>query len=369
MSKVKSIGAPCVVNTKAFIEELSWAARFLETRSTIPILQNVLIEHTAGRIGLTGTDLELAGMTSLAPEHDGAEFSTAVPTKKLIAYLKKVDEPCVRLEVKDFRLTVSHGDASMTVHGMSKESYPVTPEVTPLVAKLAGLKTAIPRAEIAVSADETRFTLNGALLELKKEGPDMLVATTGHVLSMAGVKTDYGKDEVFRALLPRKLLHELWWLEVDQVDFYATDGKDRTVRIDCGNGRQIWARTLTGSFPDYERVIPNSFKHVVALDTARFKKGLERVVLFADERSRAIKLALAGDKVVVRADISETGNAQDTIPAPVAASGFEAGYNADYLLDALRLMPESTEFRANESTTAAQLGTEGWAYTIMPLRI
>jgi DNA polymerase III subunit beta len=275
---------PITVNTKAFTRELEWCARFIERKTTIPILSNVLLRKSGELLYLTGTDLEIGAQTSI--EADGPDFELTVPVHLLLKYLKKVDDlalllvPNIRLrptkegphiatcegqgtegcceapEVVSAGLRIQHGDefATVEIEGMPAESYPCLPSRPLGSIEIGGLEAAIPRACIAICAEESRFTLNGALLDIQGETAQF-IATDGHRLSVADAKVFdvewrlRNAAEPFRALIPKHALTEL--VRLGDSAFLCRD-KDH-IFFTVGE-RTITSRILTGNFPDWERV-------------------------------------------------------------------------------------------------------------------
>ena len=397
------------VNTKRFVRELEWANRFVERRSTIPILQNVKLSLSAGELRLEGTDLDLAGFTSV--EYSGTtnaeDFALTVPAAQLLKYLKKVEESSLALTavvehsfparpkdakpgdpdpdpiVSKCELTVQHNADELTVTGMSAESFPELPKAPAAIAEISGLETAVPRVAVSISDEKSRFTLNGALLD-----QDRLISTDGHRLSVCPVRIDAPNKTKTKALIPKAAL-----LEVARLgDSALFSQNDAHVFFSVGN-RTVLARKLTGSFPDYERAMPKNPDGGFTANRETLLKAVERLLTVADEQSHCAKFMLTEKGLVISTggEYSD-GKAQAkpavsdiTLPmlSPVVepdaykpdltpiATPYTAGFNLEYVRDFLKTAKaETVRFRCcHGATKAAQWEVDGWLYVLMPMRI
>jgi DNA polymerase-3 subunit beta len=261
---------------------------------------------------------------------------------------------------------------------MSRESFPELPQMPEPLAQipLSALSQMISSTIFAISAEESRFTLNGALLILRDTGL-VMVATDGHRLAMVEKQVSLpGLSGSYRALLPKKAMAEIQKLAGDdsskQIEFSGNENH-LFFRIDK---RLLLSRKLTGNFPDYERVLPKEHPHTVVLQRDELKAAIERVAQFADERSRAIRVQLLKEELKVHSSISETGESEETIPVEFSGPDLEIGFNAQYLLDFLRSVDQSeVEFLFKDSNSAGELRPHAGAadtvyrYVVMPMRI
>jgi DNA polymerase-3 subunit beta len=359
------------VNTKAFRDELEWVARFVEKKATIPVLCGVKIVGTADGLTLTATDLETGGITSVASS--GSDISAVVNARQMLKYLKKVTDPEVTLSSNGSNLTIEHEDANCRIDGMTVESYPELPAVPAVRFTLGGLTDAIPRVTFAISKEESRYALQGALLDI---GPNAasLVSTDGHRLSIAPVSTDY--VDKLKVLIPKFALSELHRLGKDS----ATSATDENHIWFVVGERTIISRKLTGNFPDYERVIPHNPPNHATVDAAALKRHGERVALFADDRSHAVVLRLLDNRLTITSAISDHGKASASVATTWERPEWIGGFNWEYICDFLKLSGPSVEMlfadmQVNEQTgeryndKAVTLVSGDWRYVVMPMRI
>jgi DNA polymerase-3 subunit beta len=261
---------------------------------------------------------------------------------------------------------------------MSRDSFPELPAMPDVLAEipigvLAGL---ISKTVFAISSEESRFTLNGALLVLRKGGV-VMVATDGHRLAMIESSEELpGVLGAYRALLPRKAMMELQKLagESDPGATVKFSGDENHLFFKLGD-RLLLSRKLTGNFPDYERVLPKDQPHSVPLKREEFRSAIERVSQFSDERSRAIRVRVADGEVRVHSSVSDTGESEESIPVEYKGPSVEIGFNAQYLVDFLRAVStEEVSFHFKDPHSAGELRPGGekadsYRYVIMPMRI
>jgi len=235
----------------------------------------------------------------------------------------------------------------------------------------------------AISMEESRFTLNGALLLLGDKTLTM-VATDGHRLAYVQRPAEEGSSNgagvAYRALVPRKAMAEITKLSDDA----GADGKvrfggdDNHLFFEFGP-RLLITRKLTGNFPDYERVLPQDNTNIAKLVKDEIKGAIERVAQFADERSRAIRVQFTAGEVKVFSSALETGESEESVPGEYSGPDLEIGFNAQYLLDFLRAIPQDhVSFGLKDQKSAGELQPSGsgekdeseqYRYVVMPMRI
>jgi DNA polymerase III subunit beta len=349
----------------------------------MPVLENVLIEaRDTGSLWLTATDLETGGMTSLESENSEQwTWKYTAPARLLLKYLKKIEESHITLYVENGELVIEHGDSRVSFAGIDAEQFPELPRVD-ITAEVENLRKAIPRTMIAISKEESRFTLNGALLDTEAS---TLVSTDGHRLSFMPVKIT---GELKRTIISRRALAEAErLLGKDRDSLYC--GRDENHLILSAGNRTIHARVLTGNFPDYKRVMPEAFDHCVRLDSLSLGKAVKRLQLVAPD-SGLIKFHVNGslDLSTENAGTSKA-SAKVNIQSPETGldwgtgNGFKAHYLEDFadaagwaevsfhFSDPTRGEKENLNGTKTETLgwKAAEWRTlDGWRYVVMPMR-
>ena len=369
------------VSKADLVRELSLSQGVVEKKTTIPILSNVLLEASGDRLYLTATDLEL-GLRTSCPAKVKKEGSGTIPAKKLLDYVRLLPDSDITVKfAENHWASLACGRSRTRIAGMSRESFPELPAMPEAVAQIPTkqLSAMIARTMFAISMEESRFTLNGALLLLGENGLTM-VATDGHRLAYVqrpAVNGSHG-HVAYRALVPRKAMGEITKLSDDPESRVGFGGDDNHLFFEFGP-RLLITRKLTGNFPDYERVLPQDNTHIARLATSEIKGAIERVAQFADERSRAIRVQFTTGEVKVFSSALETGESEESVPCEYGGPDLEIGFNAQYLLDFLRAIPQDhVEFSLKDQKSAGELqpgsSAEGgepeqYRYVVMPMRI
>lgn len=366
------------VSKSDLVRELALTQGVVERKTTIPILSNILIETDHDQVWLTATDLEL-GIRCACPARVKKDGAGTIPARRLLDYVRLLPDADVQVKVAENQwANLVCGRSRTRIAGMSRESFPELPGMPEPFAQipLSLIAQMIGGTIFAISAEESRFTLNGALLLLRDTGI-VMVATDGHRLALVEKQINLpGLTGAYRALLPKKAMSEIQKLASDdpdkQVEFSGNENH-LFFRIDK---RLLLSRKLTGNFPDYERVLPKEHAHSIVLQRDELKASIERVAQFADERSRAIRVQVLKGELKVHSSISETGESEETIPVDYSGADIEIGFNAQYLLDFLRSVDQSeVEFHFRDSNSAGEFRPHAGAsdttyrYVVMPMRI
>ncbi len=367
------------VNKADLVRELSLSQGVVEKKTTIPILSNVLVEAAGDRIYLTATDLEL-GIRCSCPAKVKKQGSGTIPAKRLLDYVRLLPDQPVDIKLADNQwVTITCGRSKTRIAGMSRESFPELPQMPETLAQIPvnAFNTMIGRTIFAISNEESRFTLNGALM-LLRETALIMVATDGHRLAMVQRDGLNLGGVSYRALLPKKAMGEILKLGNDaqgEDPSFEFSGDDNHLFFRIGE-RMLMSRKLTGNFPDYERVLPKEHPHDISLPREEFRSSIERVAQFSDERSRAIRVRLSKEELKVFSSISETGESEESLPIDYAGAPVEIGFNAAYLLDFLKAVPQGDiKFHFKDGNSAGEYRPaepgEGnqYRYVVMPMRI
>ncbi len=366
-------------------KELTLLQGVVERKTTIPILSNILLEALADSLRITATDLEL-GIRSSCPGKVKKGGATTVPAKKLLDYVRQLEEPEIRFKLTESAsggsLQVTCGRSQVRMAGMARDNFPVLPDAAGKLAVIppALLANLISRTLFAISSEESRYTLNAGLLILKPETITM-VATDGHRL--AHVETEGAAQQGYtgvsgelRVLVPKKAMTELSRLlgevpEGANVEFY----KDENHIFFRMGRRLLISRMLSGQFPNYEAVLPKGNDRVVVVAKAELEAAVRRVSLFSDERSHSIRLQFGKDELKIVSTGSEAGESEDSLSVGYAGPPFTIGFNWQYLLDFLTACGTekvSMEFKDEQSAGQLRPAEEEmlkYRYVVMPMRV
>jgi len=362
------------------LRELTAAQSVVERKTTIPILSNILFEAADDRLTITATDLDQSFRTSAAARVKKPGACT-IPARKLFDYIKLLPEGDVSVKMlENHWVQIRAGRSNTKMVGMAIVNYPQVPEFPATGSvdlPVATLKGLISRTIFSISAEESRYTLNGALLVLKAESLAM-VATDGHRLALAEKSGDTlaGINGEKKILIPRKALQELYsLLSATDEEFVSFADDDQTLYFRIG-GRTLTSRKLTGQFPNYDAVMPRDNNKFAVVRNTDLAAAIQRVAQFADERSGAIKLKLEQNELKVSSSSADSGESEDSIETPYNFDPLVVGFNSSYLLEFLKAVgtPEvRLEFK--DAQSAGQVrpeeadGEYRYRYVIMPMRI
>jgi DNA polymerase-3 subunit beta len=369
------------VSRQDLLRELTATQSVVERKTTIPILSNFLLEADDDKIVITATDLDQSIRTSCVAKVK-KPGSCTIPARKLYDYIRLLADGDMSIKLlENHWVQIRAGRSNTRMVGMARANFPQVPEFpTGGVIKIpvASLRTLIARTIFAISNEESRYTLNGALLILKAESIAM-VATDGHRLahiektaeSFPGINTEK------KTLVPRKALQELQsLLSNTEAEFIEFADDDATLFFRIGQ-RVLTSRKLTGQFPNYEAVMPRDNTKFVIVRSTDLAASIQRVAQFADERSGAIKMRIEQNELKVSSSSTESGESEDTIETPYSFDPIVVGFNSSYLIDFLKAIGNEGEVRLEfkDAQSAGQVRPEDgsdeykYRYIIMPMRI
>jgi DNA polymerase-3 subunit beta len=352
----------------------------VQAKTTIPILSNYLFEASGDRLSLTATDLDLSLRTSCKVKIV-QEGSCTVPARKLFEYVKLLRDADITIKLlENYWISIRCGRSHTKMAGLARSTFPGLPAFpTSSMVKIpvSVLRTLIEKTGFAVANEESRYTLNGALMVLKPESITM-VATDGHRLShieCGGTKFE-GVFGEMKTLVSKKAMDELERLlvspDTEEVEF-AKDDSNLYFRLGT---RLLTARQLSGQFPNYEAVLPKENSKVVAVRGDELAAAIARVAQFADERSRAVRLRLESGELKLSATLQDTGeSSEDSIETDYDGDVLAIGFNAQYLLDFLKAVGGGeVKLEFKDAQSAGQMRpAEGaeykYRYIVMPMRI
>jgi len=361
------------------LKELTATQGVVERKTTIPILSNFLFEAARDSLTITATDLDLSLRTS-CPAKVKKEGSCTIPARKLYDYVKLLPDGDITIKLlENHWVNIRSGRSNTKMVGMARSNFPslpVFPATGMVKVPSQALRTMIGKTIFAISNEESRYTLNGALMVLKPESL-VMVSTDGHRL--AHIERQGGKFEIggeMKTLVPKKAMSELYSLlqstENEDIEF-AKDDSTLFFRI---GGRLLTSRQLTGQFPNYEAVLPKDNDKSITIRTDEFMQAIQRVAQFADERSQAIKVRLEKDELRISSSSTETGESEDSIVTAYTGEAVTIGFNSQYLIDFLKNAgSDDVRLEFKNAQSAGQLRPDNageefrYRYVVMPMRI
>jgi DNA polymerase-3 subunit beta len=353
--------------------ELGLSQGAVEKKTTIPILGNVLVEASGSQVNITTTNLEL-GVRCSFPANVKAEGRTTLPMKRLVDYIRLLPDAEISAKTGDNHWTAfACGRSKTRISGMSVDSYPELPTTPDAFTSIpvGQLCVMMKLTAFAISNEESRFTINGALLVIKS-GHVSMVATDGHRMSFVTAELPDSPD--FKSIIPKQAMTEILKLSSSlDADSLIEISADENHLFFVLGGRTLISRKMTGSFPDYERVLPSKQAHEVVLNREELKAALERVVQSSDERSRKIEFKFSEGELVISAE-TELGSSEENISVPYSGPEIAVAFNAADLLDLLRVViDDAVAMLFTDGASAGELrpitdGAVKFRYVVMPMR-
>ena len=327
------------IERAALLKAVSQAQSVVERRNTIPILANVFMEAADAEVSFRATDLdiEVVDKTPAQVERAGATTVSAVILNEIVRKLP--DGSLVQLseEPATGRLTVSAGRSHFSLATLPKEDFPVMASseyASNFSCKAPVLRRLFDKSKFAISTEETRYYLNGVYMHVADaEGGKVLrcVATDGHRLARVDADLPEGAETMPGVIVPRKTVGEMRKLLDDDEATIAVSVSETKVRF-ATPGITLTSKVIDGTFPDYTRVIPTGNTRKLEVDAAEFASAVDRVATVSSERSRAVKLQLDEDRLVLSVNAPDSGAAEEELAVAYGDERLEIGFNAKYLL-------------------------------------
>jgi DNA polymerase-3 subunit beta len=362
------------VKRQELLDELVPMQGVVERRTTIPVLSHLLLATEGERLHLAATDLDVSLTSSLAAEV-ATPGSLAVQARKFVEIVRSLAGEELGLELDGERsLKIRAGQSRFRMNGVPGADFPTLPRVetgTELTLPLAQFRRLVGKVLFAVSSEESRFQLSGALLK-RSAGRVELVATDGHRLALieAAVDGAQGEDAV---LVPRKALAEILRLEGEETLFFRRGEHHLAFRT---GRRELVCRVLEGTFPDYERVIARTNDRRALCDRRALLEAVQRTALMTGERNRGLRLEFAAGELTIAAANPDLGEATETMACELAGATLRIGLNPDYLAQFLAAVEgEKVELDLKDENSqcvgrpATESAGEKYLCVIMPMRI
>ena len=366
------------VSKAELLRELTATQGVVERKTTIPILSNYLFEAAGDKLSLTATDLDLSLRTSCNAKVK-KEGACTIPARKLYDYVRLLPDADITVRLlENHWVSIRCGRSNTKMVGMARSNFPglpVFPSAGAIKISAPVLRSMIAKTGFAIANEESRYTLNGALMVLKPESITM-VATDGHRLAhieRSGEKFE-GVSGEMKTLIPKKAMDELKSLldsDIETIDF----AKDESTLFFRVGPRLLTSRQLTGQFPNYEAVLPKDITKSIVVHGEELGGAISRVAQFADERSRAVRLRLDKGELKLSASSTETGESEDSLEVDYNGDAMAIGFNAQYLLDFIKAVGSGeVKLELKDAQSAGQLRPAEsedykYRYIVMPMRI
>ena len=364
------------ITREQFQEGLQAVAGSVPTKTTLPVLSNILVEATHDGVRLAGTDLDIAVSTTVPASVD-QEGSITVPARKLAEIVRELPNASIRITASgEQRVTIECGRSKFRLLGLPKDEFPAFPAVKfdgGWKATAGNLQKLITHVAFAASTEESRPILNGVLWELRPDRMRM-VATNGHRLARMDVPTATAGGAQADLIVPPKALEQIRKL-------FSAEDEIEVARSENHLGfrsptTQVFTRLIEGPYPNYEQVIPRENDKVMTADKGAITSALRRMSIVASDQTHRIRMAFANGSCKLSVQTPDLGEAQEEVTVTYEGDALEIGFNAAYMLEVLKYIPTDEvrmTFKAPER--AATCEPVGWddpasfLALVMPLRL
>jgi len=360
----------------SLLATLYWTQSIVERRNTMPILSNVLLAAQKGDIRVTATDLEV-GVRGSVEGQVLTEGSITVSAKKLYEIIREVSSEEVQLKKLENDWVEIRSDRSVfKIVGMDAREFPNFPDIDSQglsTVPTATIREMIERTIFAVSTDETRYSLNGVLIESGNGAKVRMVATDGHRLAFD--EKELGSLGLVKGvILPRKGLAEFKKVLESGEDSVVSMGFRENMGFVKKADVELFMRLIDGDFPDYTKVIPKGNPNLAKIEHEELLQALRRVSILSSERYKGIRLDFRTDKLAISANNPDLGEAVEEIDMSYKGKPITIGFNARYLIDVLHVLKVDGEVEVElkddlSPSIVRKSGNEGFLYVLMPMRL
>jgi len=362
------------IGQEEFITGLQAVQNVVSTRTTLPILSNVLLNAVGDRLTLTATDLDvtISKTVEAKVEIDG---SFTMPVKKLLSIAREVGGSQIEMDVSKNQCSIKSGSSAYRVNGLPAEEFPPIPNFsgqTTIQMPQDTVKTMLRRTSFAVSTDENRYVLNGLYLSFK-ENKLTMVATDGRRLALAEEDVELKDDNTLEVIVPTKAIQELSRSLGDKGDVEIQITENQVsfgLKENDGTGSLIVSKLVEGAYPNYKQVIPAESKHRVTLDKEELFHALRRAEIMTSEKANSVKLTFSENNLTFTANSPEVGESRETMAIKYEGEETSIAFNPQFFIDPLKALEEDEvhfEFTDQLSPGVVKV-KHPFLYVIMPMR-
>jgi len=348
----------------------------VSTRTTLPILSNVLLRAEGNKLEFTATDLDVS-ISSGVEAQVKKGGATTVPVKKLFGIARELGVAEVDLEVDEKNVcAVRCGPSFYKIHGLAAEEFPPLPkfkEDRKVVLPQQTIKGMLRKTAFSMSTDESRYVLNGIFLSLKDHKLTM-VATDGRRLALVEEEVDAGERGQGEIIIPAKAVNEMTRLLQEKGEVEIKFGENQaafTLKDDKGFSILIATKLIEGNYPNYRQVIPGEAKERVSLVREEFLHALRRAEIMTSEKANSVKLAFAKNNLAITANSPEVGEARETIAINYKGKELAVAFNPKYLIDPLNAVGDDEVYLEliDELSPGVVKIKAPFLYVVMPMRL
>ena len=346
------------------------------SRTTLPILSNVLLRAEGGHVEFTATDLDVS-VSCKVEARVAKPGATTIPVKKLFGIVRELGGTEIDIEVDEKNIcTIRCGSSFFKIHGLGADEFPPLPKFKDdkkVSLAQATVKGMLKKTSFAVSTDESRYVLNGIFISLKDHKMTM-VATDGRRLALVDEEVDISEKSAGEFIVPAKAVTELNRLLQDKGDLEIKFGENQAsfaLKDEKGLSVLVISKLIEGNYPNYRQVIPGEAKERVPLNREELVQALRRAEIMTSEKANSVKLAFGKNSLAITANSPEVGEARETMAVNYKGKEMAIAFNPRYLIDALNALTEDEVFfELIDELSPGVLKINGpFLYVVMPMRL
>jgi len=364
------------ITKEQLLNGLQAVQNVVSSRTTLPILSNVLVRAEGNKLEFTATDLDVTITCSVeaAVKKGGA---TTIPVKKLFGITRELAGGEIDLEVDEKNVcSVRSGSSFYKIHGLSAEEFPPINKFKDDKTVTLGqdkLKAMMKKTSFAISTDEARYVLNGIFISLK-EHKMTIVATDGRRLALTDEEVDISEKSQGEFIIPAKAVNELNRLLQEKGDVtikYADNQAEFELKDDKGFSVVIVSKLIEGNYPNYRQVIPGEAKERISLPREEFLHALKRAEIMTSEKANSVKLTFGKNNLAITANSPEVGEARESMAVNYKGKEMAIAFNPKYMIDPLNALTNDEVFiELIDELSPGVLKINGpFLYVVMPMRL
>jgi DNA polymerase-3 subunit beta len=348
----------------------------VSTRTTLPILSNVLMRAEDKKVEFTATDLDVT-ISCAVEANVKKKGATTVPVKRFFGIIRELASPEIELEVDDKNAcSIRAGASFYKIHGLSADEFPPIQkfkEDKKIVLPQEKMKSMLRKTSFAISSDESRYVLNGIYIMLKEHKMTM-VATDGRRLALVDEEVDIPDNSQGEFIVPTKAVNEMSRLlgEKDDVEMKFSENQvSLTLKDEKGNSAVIISKLVEGNYPNYKQVIPSETKERVGLPREEFLGALRRAQIMTSDKANSVKLSIGRNNLAITANSPDVGEARESLAINYKGKDIQIAFNPAYLIDPLAVLTEEEVFlELIDELSPGVLKINGpFLYVVMPMRL
>ncbi|MBM3831913.1 MAG: DNA polymerase III subunit beta [Verrucomicrobia bacterium] len=364
------------ISKEQMISGLQAVQNIVSSRTTLPILSNVLLRAEGNRLELTATDLDVT-ITCSVEASVSTPGATTLPVKRLFGIVRELATLEIEMEVDEKNFcSLRSGSSYYKIHGLAAEEFPPLPkfaEKRRIVVPQEKLRGMLRKTSFAISTDETRFVLNGIFVSLKEHKMTM-VATDGRRMAMADEEVEVPADGQAEFIVPTKAINELNRLlqPKGEVEIKSTENQVAlNLQDDAGFRVLIVSKLVEGNYPNYRQVIPSETKERIALAREELLHALRRAEIMTSEKSNSVKLTFSKNNLAITANTPDVGEARESIAINYKGQDLAIAFNPGYLMDPLKALENDEVYiELIDELSPGVLKINGpFLYVLMPMRM